>query len=132
MRQYEYMHHNHAGVVSLSEDASEVVITLTKAIYLDSSYQVIHQHVCYFYLFMGGAILNASKHLGVCSVGLGSAHLQVVGRAHKGLAILQKLNEAPVDPDDLPLQPIMVLACGLTDSEACSFTANDAILIYQK
>jgi len=40
VRHYEYLHHNHAGVVSLSEDASEVVVTLTKAIYLDSSYQV--------------------------------------------------------------------------------------------
>ena len=47
--------------------------------------------------------------------------MQVVGRAHKGLDILQKLNEAAVDPDDLPLQPVMVTACGLSDSEARSF-----------
>ena len=40
VRHYDYLHHNHAGVVSLSGDASEVVITVTKAIYLDSSYQV--------------------------------------------------------------------------------------------
>ncbi len=40
VRRYDYLHHNHAGVVSLSGDASEVVVTLTKAIYLDSSYQV--------------------------------------------------------------------------------------------
>lgn len=45
VRQYDYLHHNHAGVVSLSEDASEVVVTLTKAIYLDSSYQVTSQHI---------------------------------------------------------------------------------------
>lgn len=80
VRHYDYLHHNHAGVVSLSGDASEVVITVTKAIYLDSSYQV-------------------------------------VGRAHKGLDILNKLNEAAVDPDDLPLQPVLVTACGLCDSE---------------
>ena len=52
------------------------------------------------------------------------APLQVVGRAHKGLDILQKLNEAAVDPDDLPLQPITITACGLSDSEACSLTPH--------
>ena len=48
VRQYDYLHHNHAGVVSLSEDASEVVVTLTKAIYLDSSYQVTSHDVSRF------------------------------------------------------------------------------------
>ena len=43
--------------------------------------------------------------------------MQVVGRAHKGLPILEKLNEAAVDPDDLPVQPVSITACGLTDSE---------------
>ena len=43
--------------------------------------------------------------------------MQVVGRAHKGLSILEKLNEAAVDPDDLPMQPVSITACGLTDSE---------------
>ena len=43
--------------------------------------------------------------------------MQVVGRVHKGLPILEKLNEAAVDPDDLPLQPVSITACGLTDSE---------------
>jgi len=46
----------------------------------------------------------------------------VVGRAHKGLDILHKLNEAAVDPDDLPLQPITVTGCGLTDSEVITDT----------
>ena len=47
VRHYDYLHHNHAGVVSLSGDASEVAVTLTKAIYLDSSYQVQSSHLCY-------------------------------------------------------------------------------------
>ena len=40
VRPYQHLHHNHAGVVSLSGDASEVAISLTRALYLDSSYQV--------------------------------------------------------------------------------------------
>ena len=52
VRHYEYLHHNHAGVVSLSEDASEVVVTLTKAIYLDSSYQV-KRSPCHFTMSLG-------------------------------------------------------------------------------
>ena len=46
----------------------------------------------------------------------------MVGRAHKGLDILHRLNEAAVDPDDLPLQPITVTGCGLTDSEVIADT----------
>ena len=34
--------------------------------------------------------------------------------------MLNKLNEAAVDPDDLPLQPVLVTACGLCDSEVTS------------
>jgi UPF0288 family protein (methanogenesis marker protein 3) len=47
-----------------------------------------------------------------------TAH-QVVGRVHKGLDILEKLNDAAVDPDDVPLQRITITNCGLTDSQVC-------------
>ena len=40
VRRYERLHHNHAGVVSLSADGSEVAISLTKALSLDNGYQV--------------------------------------------------------------------------------------------
>ena len=52
--------------------------------------------------------------------------LQVVGRAHKGLDMLNKLNEAAVDPNDLPLQPVLVTACGLCDSEVTSSPSPDS------
>ncbi len=42
---------------------------------------------------------------------------QVVGRVHKGLEILEKVNESAVDPDDLPLQRIVITSCGLTDAQ---------------
>lgn len=43
--------------------------------------------------------------------------MQVVGRVHKGLEILEKVNESAVDPDDLPLQRITITSCGLTDAQ---------------
>lgn len=36
---------------------------------------------------------------------------------HRGLEILEKVNEAAVDPDDLPLQRITIISCGLTDAQ---------------
>ncbi len=46
-----------------------------------------------------------------------STGTQVVGRVHKGLEILEKVNESATDPDDLPLQRITITSCGLTDSQ---------------
>ena len=40
--------------------------------------------------------------------------------------MLNKLNEAAVDPDDLPLQPVLVTACGLCDSEVTSSPSPDS------
>lgn len=40
VRRYDRLHHNHAGVVSLSGNGSEVAISLTKSTTLDSDYQV--------------------------------------------------------------------------------------------
>jgi hypothetical protein len=40
VKRYGRLHHNHAGVVSLSHDGSEVAISLSKAISLDKDYQV--------------------------------------------------------------------------------------------
>lgn len=53
VRRYERLHHNHAGVVSLSGDGSEVAITLTKALSLDSGYQVTYalQHSAFQHYF---------------------------------------------------------------------------------
>ncbi|BDA45262.1 probable peptidyl-prolyl cis-trans isomerase E [Coccomyxa sp. Obi] len=89
VRRYERLHHNHAGVVSLSGDGSEVAISLTKALSLDSGYQV-------------------------------------VGRVHKGLEILEKINESAVDPDDLPLQRITITSCGLTDAQGTHESLEEA------
>lgn len=56
--------------------------------------------------------------------GLSELGVQVVGRVHRGLEILEKVNESAVDPDDLPLQRITITSCGLTDAQvqspACS------------
>ena len=40
VRRYSRLHHNHAGVVSLSTDGSEVAITTAKANSLDKDFQV--------------------------------------------------------------------------------------------
>ena len=62
--------------------------------------------------------VGAHAFLETCVSGAHSSScIQVVGRAHKGLSILEKLNEAAVDPDDLPMQQVSITACGLTDSE---------------
>lgn len=50
--------------------------------------------------------------------------VQVVGRVHKGLEILETLNEAAVDPDDLPLQRVTIIKCGLTDSKVTTYSAS--------
>ncbi len=42
---------------------------------------------------------------------------QVVGRVHRGLETLEKVNEAATDPDDIPLQRISITSCGLTDAQ---------------
>lgn len=66
VQHYEYMHHNHAGVVSLSGDASEVAITFTKALYLDSSYQVASDvHVSFILLSFQEACLAAAQPHGI-------------------------------------------------------------------
>ena len=41
VRRYSRLHHNHAGVVSLSADGSEVAVTTAKANSLDKTYQVV-------------------------------------------------------------------------------------------
>jgi cyclophilin family peptidyl-prolyl cis-trans isomerase len=41
VRRYSRLHHNHAGVVSLSPDGSEVAVTTAKAHSLDKDYQVV-------------------------------------------------------------------------------------------
>ena len=61
VRHYDYLHHNHVGVVSLSGDASEVVITLTKAIYLDSSYQVTCRRAFCHAVFLSMQPFNVGK-----------------------------------------------------------------------
>ncbi|KAK9901375.1 hypothetical protein WJX75_009164 [Coccomyxa subellipsoidea] len=88
-RRYQRLHHNHAGVVSLSGDGSEVAISLTKSLTLDNDYQV-------------------------------------VGRVHRGLEILEKVNESAVDPDDLPLQRITITSCGLTDAQGTHESLDEA------
>lgn len=40
VRRYDRLHHNHAGVVSVSEDGSEVGFSFNKAISLDKDHQV--------------------------------------------------------------------------------------------
>ena len=40
VRRYSRLHHNHAGVVSLSADGTEVAVTFDKALSLDKDYQV--------------------------------------------------------------------------------------------
>ena len=40
VRRYSRLHHNHAGVVSLSADGTEVALTFDKALSLDKDYQV--------------------------------------------------------------------------------------------
>ncbi|EIE20043.1 cyclophilin-like protein [Coccomyxa subellipsoidea C-169] len=73
VRRYNRLHHNHAGVVSLSGDGSEVV-----------------------------------------------------GRVHRGLETLEKVNEAATDPDDIPLQRISITSCGLTDAQGTHESLEEA------
>ena len=40
VRRYSRLHHNHAGVLSLSADGTEVAITFDKTLSLDKDYQV--------------------------------------------------------------------------------------------
>jgi hypothetical protein len=46
---------------------------------------------------------------------------------HKGLDILESLNEAAVDPNDVPLQRTTITSCGLTDSQGTHESLDDAV-----
>lgn len=43
--------------------------------------------------------------------------LQVVGRVHLGMEIVDKLNNAEVDFKDRPVSPVSISSCGLTDAQ---------------
>ena len=43
--------------------------------------------------------------------------LQVVGRVHVGMDILDKLNNTEIDFKDRPVSPVSVSSCGLTDAQ---------------
>ena len=58
------------------------------------------------------------------------SHVQVVGRVHRGLDILEKVNESAVDPDDLPLQRITITSCGLTDAQVQGLYAHSLLRIF--
>lgn len=53
-------------------------------------------------------------------------NLQVVGRVHLGMGILDKLNSAELDYKDIPISPITVAACGLTDSQGTHQSLQEA------
>ena len=110
VRRYSRLHHNHAGVVSLSADGSEVAVTTAKASSLDKDYQVTHTAaVCSGCHAMAHSSPRHAEPV---------ASVQVVARVHKGMDMLPRLNALPVDKDDQPMQRITITACGISDAQA--------------
>ena len=52
--------------------------------------------------------------------------MQVVGRVHIGMDILDKLNTTEIDYKDIPVSPITISACGLTDSQGTHQSLEEA------
>ena len=60
--------------------------------------------------------------------------MQVVGRVHVGMEILDKINGTEVDYKDIPVSPLTVSGCGITDSEGThqSLAEAEAAIARQK
>ncbi len=54
-----------------------------------------------------------------------SVSAQVVGRVNVGLDVLEKINDLPADPDDVPYARVIISKCGFTNAAGTMETVDE-------